>query len=385
VSKKRNPNQSRYQRERRRARHEDEEERPRGRSSRSSSAAAVTPAQATLVPNPSEYILTYITEDELGRRPMTLSGLRALVRSLPFEPSMMVLAKLLCDLEPVMDDPYQQLLIARGFYSPQPALVEALEQRLAGHTTRTIFSSQPLMLLARVLIEHAFDEPQRALTDPERRRLEHAVLGAHSALETRLELFGAPTTEAKLAYEVQAATFFRRPLMLEEMARHRELVHLASADGRLVDSHDYVPVADWLGESGLSIEQQWALGFGLVARTQAVDDNVHFPFVPEAQLEEVLSVLELPLNASLRLISSSRDDYLDAFRAIGGGVRTFGWEQRPFKATPFLRLEDGSVLLLSSKWLLSWLGEGFHYRALTHAHNGWGAGPARNTRSSPAM
>lgn len=43
------------------------------------------------------------------------------------------------------------------------------------------------------------------------------------------------------------------------------------------------------------------------------------------------------------------------------------WEVRPFTSTPFLRLTNGDLLLLSPAWLLSWLGEGFHYRALRRA------------------
>lgn len=38
----------------------------------------------------------------------------------------------------------------------------------------------------------------------------------------------------------------------------------------------------------------------------------------------------------------------------------------PSSAGRFLRLASGDLLLLGRPWLLSWLGEGFHYRAMTH-------------------
>ena len=65
-------------------------------------------------------------------------------------------------------------------------------------------------------------------------------------------------------------------------------------------------------------------------------------------------------------MASSRSEFNAALAELGG-ERTIAWEVRPFTTTPFLRFANGDLLLLSPPWLLSWLGEGFHYRALRRA------------------
>ena len=65
-------------------------------------------------------------------------------------------------------------------------------------------------------------------------------------------------------------------------------------------------------------------------------------------------------------MASSRSEFNAALAELGG-ERTIAWEVRPLTTTPFLRFANGDLLLLSPPWLLSWLGEGFHYRALRHA------------------
>ena len=69
------------------------------------------------------------------------------------------------------------------------------------------------------------------------------------------------------------------------------------------------------------------------------------------------------------MISAERDQFRTAFADFRGGEAAVAWELRPFKRWPFLPLVGGDLLLLGRPWLLSWLGEGFHYRAMTHAQH----------------
>ncbi len=78
-----------------------------------------------------------------------------------------------------------------------------------------------------------------------------------------------------------------------------------------------------------------------------------------------LGLEEVP--RELPVISASRAELQASFVALGGGDETLAWEVRPFNTAPFLRLARGDLLLLGVPWLLSWLGEGFHYRAMSHA------------------
>jgi hypothetical protein len=219
----------------------------------------------------------------------------------------------------------------------------------------------------RVLLDDAREESLRELTVDEAATLRVAVLGAHSAIETSLENMPAPSRENRLAYGLQASVFFRRSPVLEEMARHRELLRLMISDERLMASANRVSVDGWLAASGMTAEEQWAVGFGLSAMTSAFGESIRAR-VLASHLDELLVKLGLDEKSrQVPVISASRGEFQQRFAMLGGGRDAFGWELRPFKTAPFLRLEGGDLLLLGVPWLQSWLGEGFHYRAMTHA------------------
>lgn len=306
-----------------------------------------------------------IAEPELGRSETDLPTLRSIVGELPFEPATLYVALLLCRLGSRLNNPHRQWQLAKQFYASQPGLLADYERILRSHPDRVIFSPQALTLLLRLLIEHARDEPLRELQQDEIRLVQDSVLGAHSALESSLDEMGLPTRDAMMAYELQAATFFRRGQPLEEMARQHELLRLATDDDRLQHSVNRVPVADWLAEYGATAEQQWTLGFGLSAITHAFDDDAVTPHIALSHLEDLLTRIGLAnLSSDVPVIASSRSEFNTQFGAFDGDGAAMSWEIRPFTTTPFLRLANGDLLLLSPAWLLSWLGEGFHYRAL---------------------
>jgi hypothetical protein len=344
--------------------------RKRNRGSRSPPSPPGAPAGVVrgipVSPPPSELdqVKAFIAEPELGRAETTLSELRDLARELPFEPTMFQVSRLNLRLESVLTDPVGQWQLAQGFYAGDDVLLEAYAGVLKESPDRFVFSPQPLALLMRILIDEARDEPLRDLTATEQRALQRAVLGAHSALETALDAMAWPTGDHVLAYELQAATYFRRPSLLEEMARHDELLRLAADDPRLLGSRNRVPVRDWLASYGLTADEQWSVGFGLAAMTRAFGEQTR-PRTLAAHVDDLLAKLKLPdVSRELPVIAANRADLQAAFGALGGGDATVAWELRPFKLRPFLRLGDGDLLLLALPWLLSWLGEGFHYRAI---------------------
>lgn len=223
------------------------------------------------MPSEMDQMGVFISEAELGLPEADLAALRPMVGRLPFESAMLHVAVLLCRLGPRLNDPSTQWQLATQFYASRPELLAAYERVLRADRQRVIFSPQPLMLLMRLLMEHARHESMRGMTEDETRLLQDAVLAAHSATEVSLDAMGLPTRDAILAYELQAATFFRRPQYLEEKARHQEFLRLGTHDGRLMSSFNRVPVAQWIAEYGITAEEQWALGFGLAALTRAFD------------------------------------------------------------------------------------------------------------------
>jgi hypothetical protein len=320
------------------------------------------------------------SEVDLGRAQTSLADLREMATRLPFEPAALNVAALQARLDPILTNQARHWELAQAFFAGCDDLLPGLETFLSEGPMHVIFSPQALMLLTRVLIADARTASQRQLTDIEMRLLQDAVFGAHSAMEPFLseppsfgveELRENPLELDLLAYELQAATFFDHPPMLDEIARHREFRRLATSDARLFDSADRVPVDEWLRDAcgGVTADEQWAVGFGLVAITQLPPDPI-FPHVPAENVRDMLERLQLPgITPELQMLSASRGDYQLAFDGFGGGAEAMAWETRPFKAKPFLRMANDDLLLLAPPWLLSWVGEGFHYRALTHAQS----------------
>ncbi|MGA9876886.1 MAG: hypothetical protein WBQ21_13880 [Solirubrobacteraceae bacterium] len=334
---------------------------------------AVIPSRPPISePRESDYVLLFITESDLDLPESTLRQLRAIARRLPFEAAMLDVALLQARIEPVLDDPLGHWRVAQRFYAGRTGLLDRYGRVLRRRPGMVIFSVQALTVLMRLLIYHAREEPLRSLTSFERKMLQDVVLGAHS-FDTAFVASGAPERDDKLAYELQAETFFQRPQRLEEMARHRELFRLSTSDARLDSSKNRVPVDEWLAASEMTADEQWIAGFGLAAITHAFGDAVA-PLGLASHVDDLLIKVGLPeVSRSLPVLSSSRAEFRDAFAALGGGNETLAWELRPFKATPFLRLTSGDLLLLSPPWMLSWLGEGFYYRALTYAQQSEGS------------
>ena len=130
-----------------------------------------------------------------------------------------------------------------------------------------------------------------------------------------------------------------------------------------------MPVDDWISDAGMTAEEQWALGFGLSSTANAWDGGKH-PHVPAGVVDELLDRAGLNdrRDSALGAIAADRSAFQVAFSELRASGRRFIWELRPFNTWPFLRLEGSAgLLLLGRPWMLSWLSEGFHYRAMRAA------------------
>jgi hypothetical protein len=365
MSKKRNEHKKLHQR-RRKARAQSDTQPQREKPARSAFRLRAPPSEY-------DQMSVFIDERALGLKETTLADLRALVRKLPFESAMLSLALVNLRAERVLNDAAGQWELARWFYEGRPDLLARYEQVRQRSPDRPIFSPQPIAMLMRLLIDEAREQPFAPITPGDFHTLQRAVLGAHSALESPLEAMPKPTDEAKVAFEMQASAFFNRPPWLEEMTRSDEFLELMRSE-ELRDSKHYVPADDWLSASGLTADQQWVLGFGFAATTKAFDNAPVTPRVQAKHVEELLTRLGLSsVSQQVPIISATRAELQAGFEALGGGDAAMSWEFRPFKTTPFLRFANGDLVLLGMPWLLSWLGEGFHFRALTHAQKSEGS------------
>jgi hypothetical protein len=357
VSSKRNHNKKAWARQRKPAANRSSPPLARGRASLRSLHAG---------PSELDQIGVLIVEEQLGLATTDLAGLRAIASRLPFEPCVSLLSILAGRVEATLKRPAEQLALAREFFGPSD-LVERYRAAMAADSSAYIFGPQPLYTLMRVLVEDAYEAPiARELSEGERVLLLRAVVAASSAIERGTDSSVGPSPVDLLAYELQTGGYHSRPSAMEEMTRHRELYRLATEDPELAKSDDYEPVRDWIERSGLTATEQWLLGFGLGAMSSAFDAAKH-PHVPDGDMSELLAATGLADRGAqaLAVISGDREQLKAAFAELRAEGKRFIWELRPFNTTPFLRLRDGGgLLLLGRPWMLSWLGEGLHYRAM---------------------
>lgn len=320
-------------------------------------------------PSELDQIGVVIVEEQLELAPTDLAGLRTMVAGLPCEPCVSLLSGLAGRVEKTINKPRQQLAIAEEFFGPSE-LVERYRGVLDQDPRAHIFGPQSLYTLMRVILEDAYDAPiTQTLTDDERLGLLTAVVASNSVIERGIDTSVGPDSADLLAYELQVGGYYSRPPWMEEMARHYELHRLATEDPGLAKSPDFEPVKEWIERSGLTAKEQWRFGFALSSVSSAWDATRH-PHVPAVSVSELIGRGGLGdrRTETLAAISASRAELRTAFTQLKADGKRFMWELRPFNTSPFLRLQDdGGLLLLGRPWILNWLGEGFHYRAMRMA------------------
>jgi hypothetical protein len=319
-------------------------------------------------PTELDQLAVVIVEQELGLEATNRAGLQAYAAQLPFEPSASILCQLFSRAEDTLRDPVGQVKLAEAFFG-SGEIIERYRTIAGASPDARIFGPQSLHTLIRVLVEHAYEAPiTQKLTLDERALLMRAVIASNSAIEWGVEHELGTSDEDILAYELQVGSYYFRPRWLEEMARHRELYRLATSDPGLLASPDCEPVKEWLEQSGLTAEEQWLLGLALSSQGPTWDSQKHPHIAPET-VSEILQRAGLydRETEALALISASRVELQGAFTDLQASGKRFVWELRPFNTTPYLPLTDGGLLLLGRPWMLSWLGEGFYYRAMKMA------------------
>lgn len=323
-------------------------------------------------PEPSELdqLGVLLVEEQLGLEPTSIEQLRRLVAHLPFEPCISLLSILAGKVEGTLNSADAQMAVAEEFFGPTE-IVDRYRKLMASQPGARIFGPQSLYTLMRLLVEEAYDAPiTQPLTEDERVLLLSSVVASNSVIEARTDAGVGPGQEDLLAYELQIGTYYQRAPWMEEMVRHAELYRLAAEDEALMRSPDVVPVQEWLERSGLTAHQQFLVGFGLSSLSNAWDPDQH-PHVPQARattfLERAVPGKE---TKALEVISSGRANLQTAFADLRAEGKRLIWELRPFNTWPFLRLQgDGGLLLLGRPWMVNWLGEGFHYRAMRVAQS----------------
>lgn len=323
--------------------------------------------------NASVQIHSFLTEDVLGAVPSTLQRVEDLAAELAFEPALEALSIVAAKVVGIDSSLEEQEKIANILVGDQPRLFNLVLRRLREHPGMHVVAEQNLFGLMQLLID--FARPSRVgerLSPQEARMLSSGVIRAAMIADAGTkDLADEFSGEEWLPYLIQLSALYAEPSMMEEVARGEMLLEISrSEEARGFNS--FCPIEDWYrDEIGLSAAEQSRLMMAFSAGTQALDQEAVKTRIRAESVENLVHSAGLTekQEQAIALISATREEFRMSFASHGEGPRRLAWELRPFKKRPFLRCENGDLILLSPRFLVSWLTEGFHFRALDVAQS----------------
>jgi hypothetical protein len=318
-------------------------------------------------------------EDQIAVRPSeadlglgdrtTLDHLVGLLRRVPFEPAMLAVSRLQAMNWHIALDGRAQLDMARTFFGDIP-LIEQFQKFLDQHENGVLFSEQEFFVIQRLLVEHAAEATLDEGMGESGLLLAMALVGARSIIdESHLAIEeGQPDAEEVIAYMVQNGAYYERRNLLNSFARAYALF----VEGARATRNEAwaCPLDEWIREDlPLTLEEQFAAGFALMAQSKALDQGLAPDERPLLDVEQVfaLSALKGREDEISALLSADHRWYADRFAERRADVRTVAWNNTPFQQRPFVRFEDGRLFLVSPRTIETWLSDGFYYRSLDSA------------------
>ena len=232
-----------------------------------------------------------------------------------------------------------------------------------------VLGEQQLHVLQRLVLEEASDEDAEWGTEHDA-ALEAAFLGITSVVGD-----GAVRVQSEerglqdwIGFLTQNGSFNAGSQPLYALVRaHRLFIELPRTQEAQQHhcAHDFDA---WTAERfGLSAEELFAAGF-LAQATAVMGERRDMKRTPGVlpPMSAYLSTTALaPKAAPVEdALSAPRDFFLKGFSRSKNNPLRLAWEATPFQQHPFVRLNDGQLMLTSPRGLYSWLTDGWYYRLL---------------------
>lgn len=320
---------------------------------------------------PSDLDAMFVAPDPevLGMANPTLESICEVLRSVPVEPAMFGLAGIAAACWHAGVDQAKHLALAEEIFVGRPIL-EQLQTFVADDRHHVIFNEQHLTILMRLLLVHGADgEAHVDLTD----RQVDALLIAMLAVGGLTARHGDPERSGDeplgwVPWLVRSGLYFDRSNLGSDQGRARALfVDLAGEAPS--DGADWCDLAAWAADDLVGVEKQFAYGYAMGAFSKGFDEDVpttkrFIGIVPDGLLAGNLD--DEHVQKLITVSSANREDYVERF-AEHDDIDHLLWDRTPFEQRPFFRVRDGRLLLLSPRFLHSWMGEGIYYRLLDAA------------------
>jgi hypothetical protein len=335
-----------------------------------------------------EMIFCAPTPEELGLSTPSLAEAIALVERLPFEPTMRAMSVIAAELQHHPRDRARHLRLGAEVYVGQVG--ERFKAFVEESPSHVGFDARHVAALQRLVVQCARPGISTApgLTAAERGWLAGALLAMSSVLPISDLPEGDPQSDSDWAewarYLMLVSSWHHEPDLLEAIAGSHALYFDAAAalEGKDAASCE---IAAWMVEDyGLNLGEQFAGGLACAIVSRALDRHAE-PRQRLIHLEPgLLSKGRLAGKepALFDLISATRQDLSEMMAAVGDDPARIAWDHTAFEQRPFLRAPDGTLTLISSRGLLSWLTRGMHHRALQAAER---RPHPRNPRKNSAL
>jgi hypothetical protein len=324
-------------------------------------------------PSAFEQVHTFADEVRAGYpRNSTPEELIEMVSGLPLEPGMVALAQLSAHVAHFPLDTKAQLELAPTIFGDLRLVAHLKRFEREARGDLVIFPQQHMTALQRLLVLHGEDVALGAERPAAEQEVFNRAFFAAGALtdDRKPGPPGDPASrEAWITHLLQNGTYNASDGPMESMTRHQALFGEIAA--RFKDHRDYCPINDWfIGDYGLSVAEQLALGFAVAASTKVWEESLGIRdrgVLGADFFTELADLLGRDRERVLELLTADRSWYAEEFRTGEQTTTRAAWERTPFEKRPLLRLADGRFLLLSPAAIHSWIGEGFFHRALACA------------------
>lgn len=314
-----------------------------------------------------EGLFAYATEDALGLDTFGREAIIEWLALMPSEFTFVNLAVLLRQLATMRTDAAAHLRLAREIYHDAP-VVDAMG-RFCAEDHHVVFSEQALFALLCQAVIHSRPETRQSFTEHEGLALKRLILAAPGLLHEGAEIgeYNREEPEEWLVYLTQNLLFNANQNFGHGLARTWKIFgELATdSDEAKASPVDYPAL---VAATGLDVAQQLALAFGLYAKLGM--DAGPVALLPEywedmcrrvapnvSPQALIAGVAATPAEMRAELTSEEA-------RQLDPNLR---WASVAFIERPFLRLEDGRILLVSPKAIEGWATHGVYYRLLSAA------------------
>lgn len=322
-----------------------------------------------------DVVAVYADEAAVGLPVSSPAQLVSMMTAVPFRPAVIGVARVAAIAYALRADPHAQLRLAAEIFG-EGLLLDRLRGFVQSEKPQGfVFAEQNMMVLLRLLIEHAQQSAaDTVLSDDQIGHLNRSLLAAGAVTgelsrgvphETRIEDW--------LPFFIQNGAYNSKEQPMGALARAQELFGRIPGKPEIQASENACPIDEWMAEDyGLTIEEQLTLGFALAALAHAFEAGEavgsHVYIAPE-NLRDLFVKLgwEHRQGDAVAVIAADRAAFQREFAESGDTLEHIAWEVKPFNRHPFLALDDGGLVLVSPRALLSWLSDGFHYRLLDSA------------------